>query len=153
MASIPVNPLYEPGAPPLPIPLLSAQTALSYDQPTSCSMVAEEVLHPKIRHRQTSSRRVAFKSRSPSPFPDSRPPKSPSPSPSEGSTTSDSALSEASASSVSKEKIMKPPGESGRPESGGYNLQAAMNWSPAEFKKLKVLFESAYHPSNHSDIL
>jgi hypothetical protein len=35
-------------------------------------------------------------------------------------------------------KIMKPPSEPGQPESGGYNLEAALNWTPVAFKKLRV---------------
>lgn len=35
--------------------------------------------------------------------------------------------------------IVKPPGEAGRPDSGGYNLEVAMNWNSSEFIRLKVV--------------
>jgi hypothetical protein len=35
-------------------------------------------------------------------------------------------------------KIPKPPGEVGRPGRGGYNLEHAMQWSPENLEKLKV---------------
>jgi hypothetical protein len=38
--------------------------------------------------------------------------------------------------------IPKPPGEAGRPESGGYNLEVAVNWNSSEFVLLKVAFHS-----------
>ena len=38
--------------------------------------------------------------------------------------------------------IAKPPGEAGRPESGGYNLEAAVKLGPHEFGQLKVTFQS-----------
>ena len=46
---------------------------------------------------------------------------------------------ESDVASMSNETILaKPRGEAGRPESGGYNLEAAMNWNSIEFAQLKV---------------
>jgi hypothetical protein len=38
------------------------------------------------------------------------------------------------------EKILKPPGEAGRPGSGGYNLKEELGWSKAEFDKVQVSY-------------
>jgi len=41
--------------------------------------------------------------------------------------------------------IKKPPGEVGRPESGGYNLTQAMNWTTKSFNRFQVgLFPSTF---------
>jgi hypothetical protein len=37
-------------------------------------------------------------------------------------------------------KISKPPGEAGRPGSGGYNLVQVVNWTPRKFALLRVCF-------------
>jgi hypothetical protein len=34
--------------------------------------------------------------------------------------------------------ILKPGGEPGRPGSGGYNIEHAVDWNPSEFSRLKV---------------
>jgi hypothetical protein len=34
--------------------------------------------------------------------------------------------------------ILKPDGEPGRPRSGGYNIEHAVDWNPSEFSRLKV---------------
>jgi len=43
-----------------------------------------------------------------------------------------------SVNSVSEPTILKPAGEAGRPESGGYNLRAAMKWSSSAYSNLQV---------------
>jgi hypothetical protein len=57
-----------------------------------------------------------------------------------------SSLSESSGSDVSdgsdgdiKPFIKKPPGEAGRPESGGYNLPQALGWAPGSFATFQVI--------------
>jgi hypothetical protein len=47
-------------------------------------------------------------------------------------------ISEHSEVSSIQETIPKPAGAAGRPESGGYNLAAAMHWSGDTFKRLQV---------------
>jgi 2-octaprenyl-6-methoxyphenol hydroxylase len=47
--------------------------------------------------------------------------------------------------SVDEATISKPPGEAGRPESGGYNLEIAVNWNTSEFVQLKVASHSQCH--------
>lgn len=52
-------------------------------------------------------------------------------------------------------KISKPPGEVGRPNSGGYNLEVALDWSAADYKNLLVsnimpLILLIHHHSRHS---
>jgi hypothetical protein len=47
-------------------------------------------------------------------------------------------ISEHSEVSSIQETIPKPAGAAGRPESGGYNLAAAMHWSSDTFKRLQV---------------
>ena len=37
-------------------------------------------------------------------------------------------------------KIVKPEGEAGRPNRGGYNLQVVLGWPPADYGKVKVGF-------------
>jgi hypothetical protein len=39
--------------------------------------------------------------------------------------------------------IKKPPGEVGRPESGGYNLPQALNWATKSYTKFQVVLLSA----------
>ena len=36
------------------------------------------------------------------------------------------------------EKIPKPPGEAGRPGSGGYNLKEVLGWTKADFDKVQA---------------
>jgi hypothetical protein len=45
------------------------------------------------------------------------------------------------------DKIPKPPGEAGRKNSGGFNLEKALGWTPAKYNKLTVNFEvlSRFH--------
>ena len=37
-------------------------------------------------------------------------------------------------------KIPKPPGEAGRPCSGGYNLRDVLGWTKADFDKIQVIY-------------
>jgi hypothetical protein len=47
-------------------------------------------------------------------------------------------LSDHESDDATPEEIPKPPGEPGRPDSGGYNLQQAVNWTSSDFNRLKV---------------
>ena len=37
-----------------------------------------------------------------------------------------------------RKKIPKPPGEAGRPQSGGYNLQEKLNWNDRTYDSIVV---------------
>ena len=173
-----VNVFYEPGPAPPPIPLLSAEVPLGYDQ-GMISLAANEELHPKVpksthrdskRHtdprkatrspgpsrrvvimtpaeEESSRRRAKSRSASPrrSPAPQyhrgrhsrqSTPQEAPHAADDDPDSDPDSDL--ASNNSEPQESIPKPPGGPGRPESGGYNIQAALQWSPATFIRLRV---------------
>ena len=127
----PCTPLYEPGAPPPPLPLLTAQTNL-FDNPfRPTTLVDTEILHkggPTPRAKQVRNR---------------------SPSPLTLVPTSDSDILDSDASDSSESgsecstdsdgrTIPKPPGEAGQPGCGGYTLEDALDWNPSAFKKLKV---------------
>ena len=130
--------VYEPGAPPPPLPLLTCQAEVHFDTIQPSTLISQEELPPFVASNQAASSRrhrslpptkpPAVRFRSQTPFDDD------SPSESSLSSLSDS---EESISSDSG-KIWKPVGEVGRPGHGGYNLQVALSWSSKEYKKLKV---------------
>ena len=131
-SSTPFSPLYEPGAPPPPLPLLTAQTDLK-NPLRSSTLTNAEILPKRAVESQTTRRhtKVMLSHPSPSPGSDSPP----------GSDTSGSDLSEISESDsadLDDAKIPKPAGEAGRPGRGGYNLEVTLDWNPKAFKKLKV---------------
>jgi hypothetical protein len=147
MVSTPVNPLFEPGAPPPALPLLTSQIPLIYDLPAKLTPSAEEELQPNSRTNMTRPGRQLYSSTSRNSALKSRPcrcfsfmlKRSRSPSVvSDDSQTSDiSQVSDVSDFSV-EETVFKPRGECGRPGRGGYKLESALNWSPASFNLLKV---------------
>ena len=51
---------------------------------------------------------------------------------------SDAGISDVEETEMSLYKILKPKGEAGRSNSGGYNLQVAMGWENEEFAKFNV---------------
>ncbi|OBZ69754.1 hypothetical protein A0H81_10353 [Grifola frondosa] len=148
MTSKPVDPYFDPGAPPPPIPLLTSQTDL-YSTVHQTSLLAEEELLPAD---DSTSRRRSYH-RSAVHFPYKKPDKLKFPSKtkngsipadvaSESSATSDtspeSSSDESQSSESEEDQIRKPDGEAGRPRSGGYNLESELKWHPSDFKKLKV---------------
>jgi hypothetical protein len=134
--STPCTPFYEPGAPPPPLPLLTAQTDLLDNPFRPTTLINTEIL-PKsgllratrVAHHQ---RHVLSNNRHVSPLANT--------STSEDSSGSDSSeLSESDSDDSDGATIPKPPGEVGRPGRGGYTLDVALDWNPKAFKKLKVL--------------
>jgi hypothetical protein len=166
MISTPVNPFYDSGSAPPPIPPLSTQTPMIYNH-HRVSMVANEELRPSLPKTTTAplnSTSAPVKSGASTPDPPASrsgndtprhatplhpPPRAyraselkansrdATPSPSERTALSDSEESVDPDASVQR-LIPKPPGGPGRPDSGGYNLAIAMELSPSAFKKLKV---------------
>ena len=127
-SSTPFSPLYEPGAPPPPLPLLTAQTDLN--NPLRSSTLTNAEVLPKGAASQTNRRHMPVLSQ-PSPTP----PCGGSPS---GSDASD--MDSDSSTDSDDSTIPKPAGEAGWPGRGGYNLEVALDWDPKAFKKLKVRF-------------
>src|SRR5262245_13373729 len=162
MTSTPINPFYDPGSAPPPIPVLSAHIPILYDQ-QRVSMVA----HEELRYR-SGNHRVNFRDtmphRSPSlptncryePFARITPHRdnhtetirtmvhrsrkhnyrSSLPSSEDGSTSDSSCPSDTSEVVSSVELIRKPRGTPGRPRSGGYNLPTAMKWKVTAYENL-----------------
>lgn len=138
----PCTPLYEPGAPPPPIPLLTAQTDL-FDNPFRPTTLVNTEILPKggpTPRADTSPARVKqvthLRHRSLSPLTSLSGSDSDA-SDSDASDSSESSVSESSTDSADG-TIPKPPGEPGRPGRGGYTLEDALDWNPKAFKKLKV---------------
>jgi hypothetical protein len=160
-SSSPVALFYEPGTPPLPFPLLLAHTELA--DPLAPCLIDNEPLARKTFHFDSA---IAPKSQMlkvympPSCYPITLTRNAQSPTPKisptanrgPDSSNSDSGLDDcpdsdaASNSSADSDdvKIQKPPGEPGRPGRGGYNLQAALDWNPKQYSKLKVTIYSVY---------
>jgi len=130
----PCTPLYEPGAPPPPLPLLTAQTDLLDNPFRPTTLVNTEILPkggptPRANANPARVKQVAhLRHRSLTSLT------------SLSSSDSDSDESSASESSTDSADgtIPKPPGEPGRPGRGGYTLEDALDWNPKAFKKLKV---------------
>jgi hypothetical protein len=139
----PCTPLYEPGAPPPPIPLLTAQMDL-FDNPfRPTTLVNTEILPkgspmPQANANPARAKQVThLRHRSLSPLTSVA---------TSDSDASDSDVSDSSELSISESStdsddgtIPKPPGKAGRPGHGGYTLEDALDWNPKAFKKLKVL--------------
>jgi hypothetical protein len=51
---------------------------------------------------------------------------------------SQGSLSDSCEAPVQSTKIQKPPGEAGRPKSGGFNLEETLGWSKEFFNKIQV---------------
>lgn len=134
VVSIPVSPFFEPGSPLPSPPALIAQTDLRYRliQPT---LTAQEDITNSIQLRAATPSRSRILSQTPDPS-FSRVRFSAPPSREGSPTTSDSTPSESGFSEDDKGLIPKPPGEAGRPDSGGYNLRRILNWK--NFKQLRV---------------
>ena len=136
-SSMPVHPFYEPGAPPLPFPLLTAQTDLHNNPLRPQTLTNAEILPKRAPRRQsevTSNRRHDPSPRSDLAPSDSSSGSSHSDSGSDGSELTESGL----CTDPDDATIPKPPGEAGRPGHGGYTLDVALDWNPKVFKKLKV---------------
>lgn len=146
-SSTPFSPFYEPGAPPPPLPLLTAQTDLIDNPLRPLRLTNAEPLPRSGTARATTSAHPRLtkvtSSRCTSPPSDS----SSDPNLSEsGSDISELSDSDSSSDSGSADvKIPKPPGEAGRPGRGGYTLEEALDWNSKTFKKLKV--RSPFHYS------
>jgi len=127
--SSPISPFFEPGAPPPLLPILTAQTDLSYGSGLAFTLIAHEELPDRITSPRGPSAqpsgRVRFQSTTNSEDP------------SESSNGSDSEP-DSSVASDDEGKIAKPHGEAGHPRSGGYNLERKLGWSKTGFKQLKV---------------
>jgi hypothetical protein len=163
MAQQPVAPFFEPGAPPAPLPLLTCQTLLSNNPSPKPTITVSESLSILSRTKPSlhGSRRVRSASHARSPLPYIKPAgkakkvafgslsgsdvawsQSPEPELSELSDLS----SQRSPSDFSSDSdgglIHKPPGEVGRPNSGGYSLEKTLNWDRKLYAKLQVNFTS-----------
>jgi len=148
VTSIPVPPFFEPGSLPLSPPALIAQTDLRYKfiQPTVTAQkdIADGIQLLAAASGRSQSRAATpnhSRSRSKTPDPLFDKVRFSTPLFREGSpATSDSALSattsESDSSEANKGLIPKPPGEAGRPDSGGYNLRKALGWK--NFTQLQV---------------
>ena len=140
--STPIGLFYEPGAPPPPLPLLTAQTDLLGNSPRPSTLTNAEVLPrsgpPRVpSHSRRTQVTLSRPSRSTC---DSTPSDSPPASDLSDSSGSDSSELSDSDSSTDSDvaKIPKPPGEAGRPGRGRYTLEEALDWNPKMYKKLKV---------------
>jgi hypothetical protein len=148
------TPFYEPGAPPPPLPLLTAQTDLFYNPLRPTALVNTEILpkgglapatHPaRVTHAVPANQimqqrhvKIPSNTRGPSPLSDIT--SSEHSLDSDASESSDSELSESDCSTdLDDTTIPKPPGEVGRPGRGGYTLELALDWNLKALKKLKV---------------
>ena len=156
--STPVPALYEPGAPPPTLPLLTSQTDIFYNPLHSCTITAREELPPGQQTRCHQSLpptpnlagRVRFQSL-------------PAHSNDDVSEDSDSSLTSLSSSDSDSEsdsdelneednKIGKPPGEAGRPGRGGYNLRVALGWAADDHKKLLVCIFITHFVSHNANV-
>ncbi|KAF8881265.1 hypothetical protein BD779DRAFT_1675566 [Infundibulicybe gibba] len=162
--STPVPAFFEPGALPLPLPVLTNETDLFYNRSHPHTVLAEEELlrSPEpgpLRSRETSLPKPNLpKPNLPKPnLPKPRPySKVTSPTPKDTSDSDDasdteSEVSDSSSASCSDSgKIPKPDGEPGRPGRGGYNLIDALDWNPKAFKRLKNYIHTLVN--NHLDL-
>jgi hypothetical protein len=115
------SPLYEPGHPVhMPLPIM--RSALFFADEDELPTVSLKMTLPLCR---VSFKEAHHRSVSP-PLPDEMPPLT------DVSSESDDAT---------PEEIPKPPGEPGRPDSGGYNIEQALSWDPSEFIRLKVIVQ------------
>lgn len=173
MAHQPVTPFFKPGAPPPPLPLLTCQTDLSgIPNPKPTITISESLSalsRAKERHvdrlRRGYSLRPANRIRSPSPY--TKPPSKGKVTFASGSNrrrseSESSELSELSdfssrrspselSSDLDGGLILKPLGEVGRPNRGGYNLERALNWDPesyAKFQASSLSFSPTFTKSN-----
>ncbi|KAF8591805.1 hypothetical protein K439DRAFT_1611073 [Ramaria rubella] len=155
---------FDPGAPPLPLPLLTSQTDLFYNVNHLPTIVAHEELvamhhykplSPVLDHLPTAEQRIENEKKNyvksnartlqthaiggggNDGDDDDR----------HSSSTSD--VKSDSSDDSDEGKIAKPAGEPGRPGRGGYNLEVAVNWEASAFSRLK---KCVYHlVENHLD--
>jgi hypothetical protein len=125
-----------------PLPLLTAQTDVLFDQGHPAKLLAQEEVRPATvlalrKPRSTTHDNVPYTKPKPIRFttPGAKPVSRDADS--DEDDESSTSLSESESSSDS-EKVLKPLGEPGRPRTGGYNIENAMGWKPAAFAKLKV---------------
>jgi hypothetical protein len=159
-----IAPFFEAGPPPPSYPLVTLQTDLSHaSSPAVPTITATEELSfrrvighapaparvPKIAPSPGPSRTVRrLPSRSPSPYIAPVPKVKPrvvfaanedlASQSAESSSLSDIDESGESGDESEDELIRKPVGQAGRPNRGGYNLEAAMNWPPKTFQRFQV---------------
>src|SRR5262245_13312900 len=133
-------PLYQSSTPiTLPLPII--RTSLVYSGGGELPLILLHRPLPRLHHR-LQARRVSI---NPNDVKlDRRTPVSrETPLPHERSPLTDiSDESDAASEGSDVEIIPKPRGEAGRPDSGGYNLEIAMNWNPSEFTRLRVTLYS-----------
>ena len=135
--STPVPAFFESSPPPPQLPLATAFTELSYNHPTTVTAFQELPSH--VTASATPPNNGSSQDAD-----DAIPPE-------DDDAPNDDALEDDNASGLSncahdswemeEGKIPKPSGESGRPHSGGYNLEnvlAKNGWDSKKFKKLKV---------------
>jgi hypothetical protein len=145
--SRPINPFFEPGAPPLPLPLLTSETDLFYSSNGDAPIIAHQEIS---RNRPLLASAIAGPVRTKlqenqrlHPYSKMKKVQIEAP-PSTDSDASDSDDSVTSgATDHTDAKIPKPPGDCGRPRSGGYNIEDKLTsditrWNTQSFKKLKV---------------
>jgi hypothetical protein len=138
---------FEPGAPPVPLPLLTAQTDLFYNSHRPSTLIANEELVSSFTPNSITGAGVVRTQRGTVNRHRANPPYSKSHTitnandPQDHDDMSSDDISDIDTDSADEsdgEKIPKPSGEPGRPGRGGYNLDEAINWDPATFRKLKV---------------
>jgi hypothetical protein len=122
-------------APPPPLPLLSAHTDLFYATPPFTLISQEEIPQRAGTSKHLGQRQNESNSNTVNPLYYDN----------DGAPDEDSSMDSETdcimGSEVENDEdnlIAKPPGEAGRPGRGGYNLQEALNWTPASYKTLKV---------------
>ena len=130
-------------SPPPPLPLLTSQTPLDYAILHSPPLLVREPVPANWRVRAVNFGFHVPPSRKSSPHPNRR-----SPYPSTSHPTirfaTPSTLSQQSSDSDVSVPIMKPKGEPGRLQRGGYDLGETLGWKPEELRKLKVNLFSDY---------
>lgn len=125
------------------LPLISKRVEFTVNKlpsPPSITLRQDLEKHVKrqIRRAKTPYNRMNTKE-SPNELRDSSPEsnlKSPSPLSTDSELEDD--MSEEEHTSDSKRKILKPPGEAGRSNSGGFNLEKALGWEEEKYNNLTV---------------
>jgi hypothetical protein len=115
------TPLFEPGAPPVALPIPIAHTVLRNE-------LAIPLAHEELRRPNQKTTRNAVAKHPPLFF------RSPSPC----SVASSSEISDAETDSEMESLIKKPDGEAGRPGRGGYTLEDAVCLATKDYNYLRV---------------
>ena len=153
------TPLFEPGAPPVILPMPTAHTDIRYYNGHQPPLMHEELppfapasrQRPRPRHRSISAgpepqelppltrgskQRACPRRRSTSATPE--PPRGVRFDTPLSQSSSDLELPPEQLDDQDDGKIPKPVGVAGRPGSGGYNLERSLAWRKNDFKRLKV---------------